>query len=79
MKKLIALCIILFITLIINVNFYNRNTYLDYTKRNYRCTFNLYNEDLKINYDYVYNVSTDNQNHILGSEYFEEFTYEIQD
>jgi hypothetical protein len=37
---------------------------------------NIYNEDLEINYDYVYNISTDNQNHILGSEYFEEFKYE---
>ena len=77
MKKLVFLCIILFIALIINVNIYNRNTYLEYTHHNYRCTMNIYNEDLKINYDYVYNISTDNQNHILGSEYFEEFKYEI--
>ncbi|MBE6159312.1 MAG: hypothetical protein E7159_05765 [Firmicutes bacterium] len=76
MKRLVFLCIILFIALIINVNIYNRNTYLEYTHHNYRCTMNIYNEDLEINYDYVYNISTDNQNHILGSEYFEEFKYE---
>ena len=76
MKRLVFLCIILFIALIINVNIYNRNTYLEYTHHNYRCTMNIYNEDLEIKYDYVYNISTDNQNHILGSEYFEEFKYE---
>ena len=35
MKKLVFLCIILFIALIINVNIYNRNTYLEYTQHNY--------------------------------------------
>ena len=78
MKRLVAICVILFIALMINVSIYNRNTYLEYTHHNYKCTMNMYNEDLKINYDYVYNISTDNQNHILDSEYFEEFKYEIK-
>lgn len=78
MKRLVAICVILFIALMINVSIYNRNTYLEYTHHNYKCTMNMYNEDLKINYDYVYNISTDNQNHILESEYFEEFKYEIK-
>lgn len=78
MKRLVAICVILFIVLMINVSIYNRNTYLEYTHHNYKCTMNMYNEDLKINYDYVYNISTDNQNHILDSEYFEEFKYEIK-
>lgn len=78
MKRLVAICVILFIALMINVSIYNGNTYLEYTHHNYKCTMNMYNEDLKINYDYVYNISTDNQNHILDSEYFEEFKYEIK-
>lgn len=78
MKRLVAICVILFIALMINVSIYNRNTYLEYTHHNYKCTMNMYNEDLKINYDYVYKISTDNQNHILDSEYFEEFKYEIK-
>ena len=78
MKRLVAICVILFIVLMINVSIYNGNTYLEYTHHNYKCTMNMYNEDLKINYDYVYNISTDNQNHILDSEYFEEFKYEIK-
>jgi hypothetical protein len=73
------LAIVLFITLIINVNIYNRNTYIEYNPHNYKCIMNMYNEDLKISYDYAFNVLTDNEGHIQSDEYYEEFKYEIQD
>lgn len=79
MKKLVAICGVLLIVFIINVHTYNRNEYLDTTQHNYKCTMNMYSEDLQINYDYVFKVLTDNQGHILSDIYYEEFTYNIDD
>ena len=73
------LAVVLFITLIINANVYNRNTYVEYNPHRYTCYSSMYNEDLKINYNYVFNILTDNQGHIQNNEYYEEFKYEVQD
>lgn len=76
MKKNVLIVILLLI-LTYNIHIYIRNIYVDYTVHNYKCSMNLNNEDLGINYNYVFNVSTDGQDHITKDEYYEEFIYTI--
>ncbi len=75
MKKRVCLIVFLLIMLIINVHYYNKLEYFSTSQKKYICSYNIYNLEFNINYDYVYNIDTDNFGHIINSKYYEEFTY----
>ena len=76
MKKRVCLIILLLIMLLINAHYFNKLEYYSDGGKKYVCAYNINNSEFNINYDYVYNINTDNFGHIIDSEYYEEFTYD---